>query len=520
LNDRPDNDRPDNDRPDEVQVLLERAGRAEAEGRTAEALDAYEAAFEASDRNPALAGPLGRVALRLGLREAAEQLLRLYLQAEPDSVQGRADLAHALREQHRYDEAIELLRQAITAHPEEPGLWTDLGVVRVQQGEPASALDFLGEALRLNPASGRALYYRGQAHADLGDHAGACADYEAALRSLDLDEADHVRIRLAEALSLLGLGELEVGWRLYRARLSPLSGRRERFKVPGAPFNFAAGTIGLEGRSLLLVAEQGLGDEILFAGLIPEVIEALGPAGRLALAVEPRLIPLFARSFPAAEVVAHRTRNVDGAPVRTVPDLTTPVEYWAPFAAPAETLRPTVDRFPQAAGFLKPDPARVNHWRGWLAERPERKVGLLWKSAKLSGERQRLFAPFDAWRPVLRTPAVAFVNLQYGDCAEELAFARAELGVDIVQPPGLDLKDDLDGVAALAAALDLTLGFSNASFNLAGAVGAPAWLIAVDRAWTMLGTDRYPWYPQVRCFTAPDGWPAALEAAAAALAAY
>ena len=74
-------------------------------------------------------------------------------------------------------------------------------------------------------------------------------------------------------------------------------------------------------------------------------------------------------------------------------------------------------------------------------------------------------------------------------------------------------------MAALAAALDLTLGFSNASFNLAGAVGAPAWLIAVDRAWTMLGRWRYPWYPQVRCFTAPDGWPAALEAAAAALAA-
>ena len=507
-----------NDAPDKVQAHLERARRAEEQERTAEALDAYEAAFEASGRDPALAGPLGRAALRLGLHEAAEQLLRFYLQAQPDSVQGRADLAHALREQHRYGEAIELLRQAITASPEAPGLWTDLGVVRVQQGEPASALTFLDEALRLHPASGRALYYRGNARADLGDHAEACADYEAALRGPELDEADHVRIRLAEALSLLGLGELEVGWRLYRARLSPLSGRRERFEVPGAPFDFAVGTIGLEGRSLLLVAEQGLGDEILFGSLIPEVIEALGPDGRLALAVEPRLVSLFARSFPNAEVVAHQTRTVDGAPVRTVPDLKAPVDYWAPFAAPAGALRPAVARFPAAGGFLKPDPMRVAYWRGWLAGRPGRKVGLLWKSAKLSGERQRLFAPFDAWRPVLGAPGVTFVNLQYGDCAEELAFAHAELGVDILQPPGLDLKDDLDGVAALAAALDLTLGFSNASFNLAGAVGAPAWLVAVDRAWTMLGTDRYPWYPQVRCFTAPDGWPKALEAAAAALA--
>jgi tetratricopeptide (TPR) repeat protein len=507
-----------NDGPDEVQAFLERARHAEEHGRTVEALDAYEAAFEASGRNPALAGPLGRAALRLGQHEAAEHLLRLYLDAEPDSIQGRVDLAHALREQHRYGEAIELLRQAITASPELPGLWTDLGVVRVQQGEPASALVFLDEALRLHPASGRALYYRGNARADLGDHAGACADYEAALRGPELDEADHARIRLAEALSLLGLGDLEVGWRLYRARLSPLSGRRERFEVPGAPFDFAVGTIGLEGRALLLVAEQGLGDEILFASLIPEVIEALGPDGRLALAVEPRLVSLFARSFPAAEVFAHRTRNEGGAPVRTVPDLKTRVEFWAPFAAPAETLRPAINRFPQTAGFLTPDPARVAHWRRWLGEHPGRKIGLLWKSAKLSGERQRLFAPFDAWGPVLRTPGVSFVNLQYGDCAEELAFARAELGVDILKPPGLDLKDDLDDVAALTAALDLTLGFSNASFNLAGAIGAPAWLIAADRAWTMLGTDRYPWYPQVRCFASPDGWPKALEAAAAALA--
>jgi tetratricopeptide (TPR) repeat protein len=504
--------------PDEVQALLERARRAEEEGRTAEALDAYEAAFEASGRDPALAGPLGRAALRLGQHQAAEQLLRLYLQAAPDSVQGRADLAHALREQHRYGEAIELLRQAIMASPELPGLWTDLGIVRVQQGEPASALDFLGEALRLHPAAGRALYYRGHARADLGDHAGACADYETALGGPELDEADHVRIRLAEALSRLGLGDLEVGWRLYRARLSPLSGRRERFEVPGAPYDFASGTAGLKGRALLLAAEQGLGDEILFASLIPEVIEALGPDGRLALAVEPRLVPLFARSFPAAEVVAHRTRSEGGAPVRTVPDLKTAVDYWAPFAAPAEALRPATSRFPQTAGFLTPDPARVDHWRRWLAERPGRKVGLLWKSGKLSGERRRLFAPFDAWGPVLRTPGVSFVNLQYGDCAEELTFARAELSVDILEPPGLDLKDDLDGVAALAAALDLTLGFSNASFNLAGAVGAPAWLVAVDRAWTMLGTNGYPWYPQVRCFTNPDGWPKALEAAAAALA--
>ena len=502
---------------DKVQALVEAARRAEDQGRMAEALDAYQAAFAASGDDPALAGDLGRVALRLGQYEVAEQLLRLFAAQAPGSSAGRAALAHALREQHRYAEAIETLRPAIEADPKDPSLWTELGVILAQQGDPAGALPFLDEALRLHPGFGRALYYRAHARADLGDHAAACADYEAALQAPGLDAADHERIRLAEALSRLGLGQLEAGWRLYRARLSPRSARPVRFEVPGRPYDFAEGLEGLDGRALLLVAEQGLGDEVMFAGLIPEVIAALGPRGRLALAVEPRLQPLFARSVPAAETLAHRTRTAGGLAVRTVPGLTTPIEIWAPFAAPAQALRPAVGAFPSQPGFLRPDPARVAHWRAVLGARPGRKIGLLWKSLKLAGDRRRQFAAFDLWRPVLETPDTTFVNLQYGDCAEELAWARDTLGVEILQPPGVDLKDDLDEVAALGAALDLTIGFSNAGFNLVGAVGAPAWLIAPPHAWTMLGTDRYPWYPQVRCFTSSQGWPAALEAVAAAL---
>jgi cytochrome c-type biogenesis protein CcmH/NrfG len=499
-------------------ALLERARKAEDEGRTAEALDLYQAAFEASGGDPALAGDLGRVALRLGLHDIAEQLLRLYLTTAPGSVEGRAYLAHALRELHRHDEAIDLLRQAIEARPEDPALWTDLGVVRIQQGEPDSALTFLDEALRLRPRYGRALYYRAHARADLGDHGGAVADYEATRGAEGLDAVDAVRIALAEALSRLGLGELDAGWRLYEARLSPASAKPQRFEVPGEPYDFARGTDGLDGRALLLVAEQGLGDEVMFAGLIPDVIRSLGPNGRLALAVEPRLRTLFARSFPAAEVITHRTRLESGTAVRSVWGLKTPVEVWAPFAAPARALRRTAADFPKTPGFLRPDPERTAHWRRWLAEQPGRKVGLLWKSAKLAGDRRRQFAPFADWAPVLRTPGTTFVNLQYGEVAEELAFAREALGIDILQPPGIDLKDNLDDVAALAAALDLTVGFSNATFNLAGAVGAPVWLIAPHHAWTMLGTDHYPWYPQARVFTAEDQWSSALQGVAAALA--
>ena len=104
---------------------------------------------------------------------------------------------------------------------------------------------------------------------------------------------------------------------------------------------------------------------------------------------------------------------------------------------------------------------------------------------------------------MLGTPGVSFVNLQYGDCAAEIEQARNELGVEIWNPPGIDLKQDLDDVAALSSALDLVIGFSNATLNIAAACGAPTWLISAPGAWTCLGTDRYPWYPQVRLFRPP-----------------
>ena len=105
---------------------------------------------------------------------------------------------------------------------------------------------------------------------------------------------------------------------------------------------------------------------------------------------------------------------------------------------------------------------------------------------------------------VLTTPGVTFVNLQYGESAAEIVQAKQELGIDIWTPPGINLKDDLDDVAALTCALDLTIGFANATTNIAAACGAPTWMISVPGAWTRLGTEEMPWYPATRIFLPRD----------------
>jgi hypothetical protein len=197
----------------------------------------------------------------------------------------------------------------------------------------------------------------------------------------------------------------------------------------------------------------------------------------------------------------------EGRVHRTTPNVSdwSKIDQWAPIGSLLPVLRPSVEAFPNRSNFLVADPERVTYWRQQLEAAPKGpKVGLLWKSLKLNGERARQFSPFDLWRPILETPGITFVNLQYGDCAEEIAHAKSEFGVDIWQPEGIDLKQDLDDVAALCCAMDLTIGFSNATMNLGAACGAPIWQISGAASWTRLGTERLPWYPQIRCFSSSD----------------
>ena len=190
-------------------------------------------------------------------------------------------------------------------------------------------------------------------------------------------------------------------------------------------------------------------------------------------------------------------------------------------ASPLRQFRGSAAAFPDRPRFLVPDEVRTDHWRKVLEGAPAgRKVGILWKSMKLSGSRHGHFSPFDEWETVLKTPGITFVNLQYGDCEAELAQAKAQMGVDIWTPPGIDLKNDLDDLASLCCALDLIVGFANATTNIAAACGAKVWMVGSPGSWVQMGETRLPWYPQVRLFTRSAGseWGQVMEAVAADLA--
>ncbi len=527
--------RPSHSAPD-VATLRSLAADQADNGQLSTAISTYRQALDAAPDHPAILADLGRIALRMGEPSMAEVLFARIYEADPYNPEAADNLAQALREQARYDDAVAVLSRVLEASQAEPILWNTLGTIANAKGDSGAALAYFGEALELAPGFAVARYNRAGVLMDQGQTEAALAECDQALAIAQSapgggHAGDLAMMRLGRAMMLLALGRLQEGWPIYEARLDPALPESPTFDIPCLRLGAETPLANL---NLLTLGEQGLGDEVLFASLVPDLVKALGPRGRLTLTADPRLVPLFARSFPTAQVIAHATVHQEGRSRRTIPDANAVAacDAWTPIASLLARLRADIARFsPQTseadAGYLRPDPARVAFWRSALATAPPgRKVGLTWRSGLMTSKRRRSYAPLPQWREVLATPNVQWVQLQYGDCDEELAEAEAAFGLKIWRPPGIDLRQDLDDLAALSCALDLVIGAPNATTSLAAACGAPTWFVTGPGGWIQLGTARHPWYPSARLFVAPsfgsspsddNGWTAILAEVAGAL---
>ena len=473
-------------------------------GHLHKALVTYERAFELDPHDPDLLINLGLTAWSLKMRDGAIDMFQRYIALKPDSPLGYNNLGTILCEMGDAKAAIDTLRAALLRMPAEPVLWNALATVLAESGRADESIVFYEEAIRLAPGFPRAYHNLGFAFSHLGRLDDALAAYDNALaRAVDpkeVIEGEHSR-----SVCLMGMGRLEEGFREYEIRNSPRFRSYVQHVVTAPIWNGEP----LAGKRLLIVGEQGLGDELMFATAIPDLIEAVGPTGRLQIAVEHRLVDLFQRSFPQAEVGAYDDRRVvtdDGAyEVRFIqwaiqdgqPD------YYATMGTPLQFLRKDVNDFPSRPLFAA-DPSRVAEFRKRLdAMGPGPFVGICWRSMMQDIKRQKYFSPLDAWGPVLKAKGVTFVNVQYGDCAEDLARAREQFGIDVKVFDNLDLKQDIEGAAALSAALDLVLSAPTAAAAIAASIGTEVWFLAAGRTWPQLGTDRFPWYANTRVF-APE----------------
>jgi hypothetical protein len=173
-------------------------------------------------------------------------------------------------------------------------------------------------------------------------------------------------------------------------------------------------------------------------------------------------------------------------------------DYHLPIGSLPRLLMSSVDVLRDAPPLLDPDPADVAKFADRLAEhRGKKLVGICWRSHKLSATRNKKYTALEDWRSILSIPGVAFINLQYGECEEEIQRIENELGIRILRWEDLDLMNDFSGGAALMKNLDLVISISSAVVPLAGAVSAPT-LCMTYQNWVLLGEkNNYPWFSSV-----------------------
>ncbi|HWA04256.1 MAG TPA: tetratricopeptide repeat protein [Rhizomicrobium sp.] len=492
-------------------------------GHRHKALVTYERAFRLDPQDPELLINLGLAAWNLKLTEGAARMFQLYIAACPESPLGYNNLGSVQSDLGEVDTAIETLRAAIYRMPGEAVLWNSLATVLAENGRVEESLVFYHEAIRLDPDFARLYHNIGYAYSHLGQLDRALEAYDAALARA-VESNDRLEGRHSRSICLMGMGRIAEGFAEFEVR------NDQRFRAYVHHMTKAPVWNGepLEGKRILVVGEQGLGDEFMFANVLPDVQNAVGESGKLEIAVDPRLIPLFRRSFPRAEVGRYDDRTLidrDGNKnLRFIPfsvDKGDP-DYWAPMGTPLRFFRRQLGDFRREA-FLVPDPARTEHYREALAgSGAGPRVGICWRSMMLGAKRAKYYSALDHWGPILRVPGVTFVNLQYGDCADELARAAEQHGVEIRCIEGLDLKNDIDGAAALSAAVDLVISAPTAAAAVAGSVGTQVWFLTAGRTWPQLGTDEYPWYRKSKVFSPEKfgDWNSLIPRVGAALAAF
>jgi tetratricopeptide (TPR) repeat protein len=465
-----------------------------AQGRHLEAIEQFESALGERPDDPHVLFALGNTARALDMARPAEEFYRRVLAQDPGRLEALINLANLLRAEGQSEAAKALLLPALARDPDSAELWLTLGSIYRETGDAERAQSHYREALTRRTDYPAALANLADMLSDAGNSAEALELYDRAIRR----EPKNAQARLNRAILHLQAGELKEGWRDYAARVHVPG------KVPVAEHKIARWTGGsLKRTRLLVTAEQGIGDQLMFASMIPELAaRAAAEGGSVVLECEPRLQSLFARSFPGVTV---HPWDIDtrGGGMRA--------RYgWLKAAGGANAaiemgslpklMRGTLDSFPKQNAFLKPDTMENVLWAGFLASAGNGPfIGLCWRSGKTGGHRAVQYAPLEAWAAFIARLPGTLLSVQYDAPDAEIEALERMSGRTIFVPPGLDQKIELDRTAAMLSSLDAVVSAPTAVSWLAAGAGVDTYKILYDNSWTSFGQSYEPFGPTCMC---------------------
>ena len=439
------------------------------------AIASYRKASELAPGRADILYNLGLACQETGRSGEAIACYRRALEARPDFVEAHHNLGHALQEAGELDAAADAYGHALAHRPDYADAHYNLGRLRHLQHRLPEAVESYGEALRHRPDHHQACNNTGKACQDQGRIDAAIAWYRRAL-SLKPDYAE-ARFNLATAQLLNG--EFVEGWQNYEARWARSDWRRfypRRLPQPawdGGP---------LDGKTILVHSEQGLGDMLQFARYLP-MVKARG--GRVVFETRAALIELF-RGWACLD---------DVVPI-TPPEAELKIEFdvYAPLLSLPRLFGTVLDSIPLRVPYVAADPGRVSAWAPRI-QGDDLRVGLVWAGTATDPRRATPLAWFAPWSAI---PGVRMFGLQKGPAADLLEREGPPPGMTI-DNLGPEFGDFADTAAAIAH-LDLVVSIDTSVAHLAGAMGKPVYLLlphVPDWRW-LLDRTTSPWYPTMR----------------------
>jgi tetratricopeptide (TPR) repeat protein/predicted O-methyltransferase YrrM len=460
---------------------------------------------------------LGVVLTQMGRRAEALACWQQTVKLDPNYPEGHFNLAVALGENKQPEDAEQHYERALELRPNYAEAYSNLGLLRVEQGRPAAAVVLLEHAVRLKPDIVDSYNNLGLALADLGRSEEALACYREALRrrphSPEVynnygtalaamgrpDEAiacfaqaqrlkpGYPEARWHQALTWLTQGDMTRGWPEYEYRWKRRRSRPRRFKEP-----LWDGS-NLEGKTILVWCEQGLGDSLQFIRYA-SLVKARG--GNVLVECPDKLLAMFFTCAGIDQLVAQQNQ---------LP----PFDVQVPLLSLPGIFGTRLHSIPADVPYFSTDEPRVAWWREELARpaSPQRKpgelrIGIVWQgNPKHRWDRHRSFA-LEHFQPIARLASqgasVQLYSLQKGVPAEDLAYFSQRHGL-------IDLSgrlEDFTDTAAVMKNLDLVITCDSAPAHLAGALGVPVWVaLSAMSDWRWLKErDDSPWYPTLRLF--------------------
>ena len=433
-------------------------------------------------------------AYALGQYDEAERLLRAILATKPDYVDAYNDLGIILKVLDRPDEAITAYQQALALDPDNAKLHNNLANIFKENGDFEPAKSHYHRALFLDPTYVDAHRNLGMLCKEFHLYSDAEASYRQALTY------DPLSIKTQANLSFLLLeqGRFEEGWQLYETRYDPQI--NPAFFAPDLPFPQWSGE-SLEERSILILPEQGYGDEIQFVRYL-SALKQRG-ASRITLFCKAPLKRLFS-TLDAVDRLITTLEEIEEH------------DYWSFVLSLPLHFNTTLETIPAHLPYLPVSDGWIDHR---IAHRDTFNVGIVWRgSASHDNDRNRSMNTLAALAPLWEVSGTTFYSLQKEPTREDAAL--------LDQLPILDLSpymDDFADTAALISQLDLVICVDTAIAHLAGALGKACWVLLpftlCDWRWLEEREDS-PWYPDVmRLFRqrSPNGWEETIRRVADAL---